>query len=45
MNKEEKQKIIKELIKEILKMENDNLYIRKAGLKDKIKSLIKGRIK
>jgi len=36
---------IKEFLKVVLKLEQENLYIKKHGLKDKIKEEIKKRIK
>ncbi len=37
--------MIDDFVKEILKLEQENLYIKKHGLKEKIISLVKVRIR
>ncbi|WP_158297284.1 hypothetical protein [Nitratiruptor sp. SB155-2] len=44
-NKEKNKELLKEIKREILKMEKENLYIHKSGLKEKIIRLIKARTK
>lgn len=39
------EKIVEEFIKTVLKVEQENLYIKKHGMKDKIISEVKKRIR
>jgi len=39
------QKMVDEFVSEVLKLEQENLYVKKHGLKEEILKLIKSRIR